>query len=210
EKTAAVRFFTATRWVRIPVLVDGPLSGPSFGLRCRAMSNSENNEPRSLLTYSGERVIGYVRSEGLRRSSTAYVTTERIIVNKSKGQLNLKAHLLTALLVAFAPFVAPAIAIAIILAIIGIVAIVSVKKRRSRKKWPSMKDVEEGVRLFEAKKGQVLTIELKQPGRLRRGYVRITPLSNEAFIVKIAGKKAFRVASNLMMGFEPSRVKVDR
>jgi len=164
----------------------------------------------ALLPYSGERVTGYVRSEGLRSSSTAYVTTERIIVNKSKGQLNLKAHLLTALLVAFAPFVAPAIAIAIILAIIGIVAIVSVKKRRSRKKWPSMKDVEEGVRLFEAKKGQVLTIELKQPGRLRRGYVRITPLSNEAFIVKIAGKKAFRVASNLMMGFEPSRVKVDR
>ena len=122
----------------------------------------------------------------------------------------MKAHLLTALLVAFAPFAGPTVAIAIILAIVGIVAIVSVKKRRSRKKWPSMKDVEEGVRLFEAKKGQVLTIELKQPGRLRRGYVRITPLSNEAFSLKIAGKKAFRVANNLMMGFEPGRVKVDR
>ncbi len=164
----------------------------------------------ALLTYSGERVTGYVRSEGLRSSSTAYVTTERIIVNKSKGQLNLKAHLLTALLVAFAPFVAPAIAIAIILAIVGHVAIVSVKKRRSRKKWPSMKDAEEGVRLFEAKKGQVLTIELKQPGRLRRGYVTITPLSNEPYNLKIAGKKTFRVASNLMMQFEPNRVKVDR
>ena len=164
----------------------------------------------ALLTYSGERVTGYVRSEGLRSSSTAYVTTERIIVNKSKGQLNLKAHLLTALLVAFAPFVAPMAAIAIILAIIGIVAIVSVKKRRSRKKWPSMKDAEEGVRLFEAKKGQVLTIELKQPGRLRRGYVTITPLSNEPYNLKIAGKKTFRVASNLMMQFEPNRVKVDR
>ena len=117
------------------------------------MSNSENNEPRSLLSYSGERVIGYVRSEGLRRSSTAYVTTERIIVNKSKGQLSLKAHLLTALLVAFAPFVAPIVAIAIILAIVGHVAIVSVKRRRSRKKWPLMKDVEEGVLLFEVKKG---------------------------------------------------------
>jgi len=101
-------------------------------------------------------------------------------------------------------------AIAIILAIIGIVAIVSVKKRRSRKKWPSMKDVEEGVRLFEAKKGQVLAIELKQPGRLRRGYVRITPLSNEAYSVKIAGKKAFRVATSLMMQFEPARFRVDR
>ncbi len=164
----------------------------------------------ALLTYSGERVTGYVRSEGLRSSLTAYVTTERIIVNKSKGQLNLKAHLLTALLVAFAPFAGPTVAIAIILAIVGIVAIVSVKRRRSRKKWPSMKDVEEGVRLFEAKKGQVLTIELKQPGRLRRGYVTITPLSNEPYNLKIAGKKTFRVASNLMMQFEPNRVKVDR
>ena len=108
-------------------------------------------------------------------------------MNKSKGQLNLKAHLLTALLVAFAPIVAPMAAIAIILAIIGIIAIVSVKRRRSRK-WPSMKDVEEGVRLFEVKKGQVLTIELKQPGRLRRGYVRITPLSNEPYHLKITGK----------------------
>src|SRR5213592_5046108 len=163
----------------------------------------------ALLTYSGERVTGYVRSEGLRSSSTAYVTTERIIVNKSKGQLSLKAHLLTALLVAFAPFVAPAIAIAIILVIVGHVAIVSVKRRRSRK-WPSMKDVEEGVRLVEVKKGQVLTIELKQPGRLRRGYVRITPLSNEAFNLKIIGQRAFRVATNLMIRFEPGRVKVDR
>ena len=105
--------------------------------------------------------------------------------------MNLKAHLLTALLVAIGPFVAPTVAMAIILAIVGIVAIVSVKRRRSRKKWPSMKDVEEGVRLFEAKKGQVLTIELKQPGRWRRGYVKITPLSNEAYILKITGKKAF-------------------
>jgi len=162
------------------------------------------------LTYSGERVIGFVRSEGLRRGSTAYVTSERIIVSKSKGQLSLKAHLLTALLVAFAPFVAPVVAVAIILAIVGHVAILLVKKGRSRKKWPSMKDVEEGVRLFEVKKGQVLNIELKQPGRLRRGYVRITPLSNEPYNLKIAGKKTFRVASNLMMGFEPNRVKVGR
>src|SRR5437773_10897560 len=127
----------------------------------------------ALLTYSGERVTGYVRSEGLRSSSTAYVTTERIIVNKSKGQLSLKAHLLTALLVAFAPFVAPSIAIAIILVIVCHVAFVSVKRRRFWK-CPSMKDVDEGVRLFGLKKGQLLTIELIQCARLRRGYVRIT------------------------------------
>src|SRR5438046_9198060 len=143
----------------------------------------------ALLTYSGERVTGYVRSEGLRRRSTGYVTTERIIVNKSKGQLSLKAHLLTALLVAIGPFVAPAIAIAIILAIVGHVAIVSVKRRRSRKKWPSMKDVEEGVRLFEVKKGQVLTIELKEPGRLRRGDGRITRLSNARYSRSAEGSR---------------------
>ncbi len=73
-----------------------------------------------------------------------------------------------------------------------------------------MKDVEEGVRLFEAKKGQVLTIELKQPGRLRRGYVRITPSSSEAFNLNIIGQRTFRVASSLMMQFEPDRFRVDR
>src|SRR2546429_9123114 len=93
----------------------------------------------ALLPYSGERVTGYVRSEGLRRSSTAYVTTERIIVNKSQGQSNLKAHLLTALLVAIGPFIAPTAAIAIILAIVGIVATASVKKRVTRKQMLSKK-----------------------------------------------------------------------
>lgn len=72
-----------------------------------------------------------------------------------------------------------------------------------------MKDVEQGVRQFEGRKGQVLSIELKKPGRIKNGYVRITPLSTEVFNLKIYGKKTFRVANNLMIRFEPTRVKVD-
>src|SRR6266705_151424 len=163
----------------------------------------------ALLTHSGERVTGYVRSEGLRSSSTAY-NNRTNYREQEQGTIELESTLAHGSIGGIRTIRRADGSIAIILAIIGIVAIVSVKKRRSRKKWPSMKDIEEGVRLFEAKKGQVLTIELKQPGRLRRGYVRITPLSNEPYNLKIAGKKAFRVASSLMMQFEPSRVKVDR
>jgi hypothetical protein len=161
------------------------------------------------LSYPNERVIGYVQSATIRRGSTAYVTTERIIVNKGKGQLNLKAHFLAAILIGFAPFVPTIVAIAIFVGIVAVILGVGLKRGRSQKKWPLMKDVEAGTRLFEVKKGQVLSIELGRLGRLGRGYVRITSLSNEVFNLTIAGKKAFRVASNLMMRFEPNRVRVD-
>jgi hypothetical protein len=72
-----------------------------------------------------------------------------------------------------------------------------------------MKNVEEGVRRFEVRRNQVISSELKQPTRLRRGYVRITSWSNEVFNMRIAGKKVFRVANNLMMRFESNRVKSD-
>jgi hypothetical protein len=52
-----------------------------------------------------------------------------------------------------------------------------------------MKDVEAGIRLFEVRKGQVLSLELGRLVRLERGYVRITSLSNEVFNLTIAGKK---------------------
>ncbi len=162
-----------------------------------------------MLTSPSERVIGYFQSADLRTGSMAYVTTERIIVNKSKGQLSLKAHLFTAFLVLFAPLVPAIVAIALLVGIVAIIAVVLVGKRRSRIKWPTMKDVEEGVRRFEVRKNQVISIELKQPTRLKRGYVRITSLSNEVFNLKIAGKKVFRVANNLMMRFEPNRVMSD-
>jgi hypothetical protein len=162
------------------------------------------------VTYPSERVIGYVPSISLRRGSTAYVTTDRILVNKSEGQLHLKAHLLTGLLVALVPFVPVEAAVAIVLGIAIIIVGVPLNKRRSRrsgKKWPSMKEVEEGGRLFEVRKGQVLSIELRRPGILRSGYLRITSLSGE-FSLKFAGKKAFRIVDNLMIKFDPDRVKV--
>jgi hypothetical protein len=162
------------------------------------------------LTYPSERVIGYIPSISLRRGSTVYVTTERILVNKGKGQLHLKAHLLTGFLVALVPFVPAEEAVAIVLGIAIIILAVPLNKRRSRrsgKKWPSMKEVEEGVRLFEVRKGQVLSIELRRPGILRSGYLRITSLSGE-FSLKFAGKKAFRIVNHLMIQFEPSRVKL--
>lgn len=143
------------------------------------------------------------------RGSILYVTTERIIVNKSKGQLGLKLHLFTALLIGIAPFVPAQGAVTILLIVVSIIAVELVRKRRFRKKWPSVKDVEQGVRQFEGRKGQVLSIELKKPGRIKNGYVRITPLSTEVFNLKIYGKKTFRVANNLMIRFEPTRVKVD-
>ena len=119
-----------------------------------------------------ERMLGYFQSPGLRRSSTAYVTSERIIVNKSMGQFPLKAHLLTALLVAFAPFVPTVAALAIALVVVAVISIVSLKNRRAWKKAPTIREVEDGIRLFEVNKRQVLSIEIKKPGKLRRGYVR--------------------------------------
>ncbi len=160
-----------------------------------------------MLTNPSGRVIGYFQSADLRRGSMAYVTTERIIVNESKGQLSLKAHLFTAFLVLFAPLVPAIVAIALLMGIVAIIAVALVRKRRSRIKWPTMKDIEEGVRRFEVRKNQIISIQLKQPTRLSRGYVRIKSLSNEVFNLKIAGKKVFRVANNLMMRFDPNRVK---
>ena len=48
-----------------------------------------------------------------------YVTTERIIVNKGRGQLSLRPHFLVALLVLFAPAVPATVALVILLAIAG-------------------------------------------------------------------------------------------
>ena len=162
------------------------------------------------MTFASEEVIGYFQSVGLRRGSTVYVTTERIIVNKSKGQLHLKVHLLTGFLVALGPFVPAEAAVAIILGVVIIIVVVGVNRRRGRgsgKKWPSMKEVEEGVRVFEVRKGQVLSIQLRRPAIFRSGYLHLTSLSGEIGL-KIAGKKAFRIANNLMIRFDPGRVNV--
>jgi hypothetical protein len=65
-----------------------------------------------------------------------------------------------------------------------------------------MKDVEAGIRLFEVRKGQVLSLELGRLVRLERGYVRITSLSNEVFNLTIAGKKTVEKSLHF---FERSR-----
>jgi hypothetical protein len=80
-----------------------------------------------MLTNPSERVIGYFQSADLRTGSMAYVTSDRIIVNKSKGQLSLKAHLFTALLVLFAPLVPAIVAIGLLVGIFAIIAVVLVR-----------------------------------------------------------------------------------
>jgi hypothetical protein len=170
-------------------------------------------KPRSLLTSLDERVIGYFLAGGLFRGSTVYVTTERIIVNKGRGPLSLRAHFLVALslslLVLVGPLVPASVALAILLAIATIIALLLLKRKSFRRKWPSVEHVERGHRQFEVKRGQALSIELKRPGRLRSGHVVITSLSNEPFDLKILGERVFKVARNLMARFDASRVKVD-
>jgi hypothetical protein len=163
------------------------------------------------LTFASEEVIGYFQSVGLRRSSKVYVTTERIIVNKGKGQLHLTAHMLIAFLVLIGSFVVAMVAIIILLLIAAIITFVVVQRRRyrrSRRKWPSIKEVEEGIRYYEVRKNQVVSIDLRRPATFRSGYVRIRSFSDEINL-KIAGKRVFNVASNLMTRFEPNRVRVD-
>jgi hypothetical protein len=159
---------------------------------------------------TSERMLGYFQSPGMRRSSTAYVTTERIIVNKSRGQFPLRAHILTTLLVGFAPFVPTVAALAIILVVVAVISIGSLKNRRAWKKSPTIREIEDGIRLFEVNKRQVLSIEIKQPGKLRPGSVEITSLASGVFSLKMARGKAFRVANSLMTRFDPDRVRVSR
>ncbi len=136
-----------------------------------------------------------------------YVTRDRIIVNKGRGQLSLRAHFLIALLALFAPAVPAILAIAILLTIATIIALLLAKKR-FRRKWPTIEAVEKGRRQLEVRRGEVLTIELKPPRKLRSGLIVITSLSNEPFNLKILGEKVFKMARDLLVRFEPSRVRM--
>ena len=160
----------------------------------------------------GERVIGYFPAGGLFRGSTVYVTTERIIVNKGRGQLSLRDHFLVAislsLLVFVGPLVPASVALAILLAIATIIAFLLLRRKSFRRKWPTIERIESGRRQFEIKRGQVLKIELKRPTRLRGGHIAITSLSNEPLDLKILGGRLFKVARSLMARFDASRIKV--
>jgi hypothetical protein len=165
-----------------------------------------------VLASPNEIVIGYFPAGGLFRGSTVYVTTQRIIVNKGRGQLSSRDHFLAAislsLLVFVGPLVPANVALAILLAIAAIIAFHLFRRKSFRRKWPTLERVESGRRQFEVKRGQVLKIELKQPSRLRGGHIAITSLSNEPFDLKILGKRIFKVARSLVVRFDSSRVKV--
>jgi hypothetical protein len=152
--------------------------------------------------------MGYFLAGGLTRGSTVYVTTERIIVNKGRGQLSLRAHFLVTLLVLFAPVVPAIAAEIIILAVVGIVVFLLVKRKSFRRKLFTIENAEKGHRQLEVKRGHVLRIELRPPGRFRSGYLVITSLSSEPFSLKILGGRVFKIARSLMVRFEATKVGV--
>lgn len=157
-----------------------------------------------------ERIVGYFQAGGLYKGSTVYVTTERIIVNKGrKGAMSWKLHVFLGVLVALLAPVLPTIAgLVILLAIAIIIVVLLLTKRTYRRKWPTLNDVETGRRQFEARKGQILTMELKKRGKLRGGTVTITALSGEPFSLKVLGGKPYRIAEALLTRFDADRVKM--
>jgi hypothetical protein len=159
------------------------------------------------LASLNERAIGYFLAGGLLHGSTVYVTTDRIIVNKGRGQLSLKAHMLTTCLLLFGPLVPPIMAVAIILAIPALIAFSRRRRGKSRRKWATIGFVESGHRQLEVSRGQLLGIELKPPQRWRSGHVVIVSLSSEPFDLKVFGGRVFKGARSLMMRYEASKVK---
>lgn len=155
-------------------------------------------------------VIGYFLAGGLVKGSTVYVTTERIIVNKGRGQLSLRAHFLVAILVLFAPALPAIVAVAILLAIAGVIAFLLVRRKSFRRKLFTIENAEKGHRQFEVKRGQVLSIELRPPGRFRSGHTVITSLSSDQIDLKILGGKVFKTARSLMVRFEATKVKLTK
>ena len=134
------------------------------------------------------------------------------MANRGPGQVDLKWHVLSAVVVML---VTPVVALlplivgvaAALLAFPAIVGFLLLKRGSLRRKWPTLDHIERGPRRFEAKKGQILSIELRRPRRMRSGFVTVTPLSGDPFIFKIKDRRTFRVARNLLVGFEAARVK---
>lgn len=158
-------------------------------------------------------MIGYFPAGGLFRGSTVYVTTDRIIVNKGRGQFRLREHFLVALslsvLVSVGPLVPAIVALVILVAVAMVIAVFFLRRRSLSRKWPTIEHIEQGDREFEVKRGQTLAIELKRPSRLRSGHVKISSLSNEPYDLKILGERVFKVARSSMVRFDPSRVKLN-
>lgn len=143
------------------------------------------------------------------KGSTVYVTTSRIIVNKGriKGRVDLRAHFLLSLLLALVPFVPAEEAVLILLGVVMASVIIYLKRRRYRRKWPTLDSVEGGRRQFEISIGSLLGIELKT-GRLQSTQMTISSLSGEQHTLKILGKKNFKLIMRLLGRVAAGRVKI--
>ncbi len=160
------------------------------------------------MAFTDEHVTGVFSAGGILRGSVVYVTTERIRVNRRRVKPLGKTHMLISLLAllglaasVFEPW------LLIITVLIVIVARVS-ERQTSRKKWPSIGQVERGQFQFEVRRGQLLMIELKAPRILRYGHVKIVPLMGEPIVLSIASKGHFVTVRNVLAEFEPSRIRV--
>ncbi len=164
--------------------------------------------PESVSGLQNERVLGYFPAGGLFRGYTVYVTTNRIIINRGRGksQVDWRAHFLLSLLLALVPVVPAGEAVIILLGVVTMSVVFYMKRRRYRRKWPTMDSVERGRRWFEMGIGSLLGIELK-PGRLQRAQMTISSLSGE-HTLKILGKKNFKIATQLLGRFAAGRVKI--
>jgi len=144
----------------------------------------------------------------LRVGSIVYVTTNRIIANKGKAQYDWKTQVIIAALVVIAPAVPAFVALAILVGIAITIVVLLLRRHSSGRGWPTLSEVEKGQRRFEVKKGAILSIELRKPGRLRSGSVAITPLMDQRIKLKIVGGKNFAIGRNLLVAFEPTRTKL--
>jgi len=129
-------------------------------------------------------------------------------VNRRKVRPLLKTHIVTALLPLLALTAAFLDPWLLILTIVIVIVARLWERRESRRKWPSIDQVERGQFRFEVRKGQLLMIELKAPRILRYGHVKIVPLIGEPIVLSIASNNHFVTARNILAKFEPSRTRI--
>ena len=158
--------------------------------------------------FNAERVIGYFPTGGLFRGSTVYVTTDRIVVNKGRGQFDLRTHFLVALLVLVAPIVPTVVALSILLGVTAVIIFLLLRRRTLHRKWPTIDDVERGRREHSLKRAELLKIEITAPTRFGRGQMTIISTSTEPFNLKILGGKSFKMAKSLMLRFQASGTRM--
>lgn len=160
------------------------------------------------LAFSSERVLGFFFAGGIRKGWVVYVTTNRIRVNWRRIKPLAKTHMfaaLVALLGLATPQYEPWL---LILTVVIVIAARLYERTTSRRKWPSVGQVQMGQRRFEVEKGELLSIEMKPPQRLHRGYAKITPLTGDSVVLSIARNKNFAAARNIFDLFDSTRVTI--